>query len=102
MPTKPYVDALRYFWGKARSVATAGMPAAVVMHLLIAHMLDVAAVAIVLPGSSERLGLDKRQLGMLVAVHDIGKLSPAFQQKVPLCRPEQAFGLYEHGCAQKI
>ncbi|WP_239019377.1 CRISPR-associated helicase Cas3' [Novacetimonas pomaceti] len=61
------------------------------MHPLVAHMLDVAAVAVLLPGS-ELLGLDRRQLGMLVALHDIGKLTPAFQAKVPACWPGQVLG----------
>ncbi|MCX2561188.1 CRISPR-associated helicase Cas3' [Acetobacter farinalis] len=83
---------LRFFWGKARPVQLA-QDTGFLMHPLIAHMLDVAAVAILLPGS-ERLGLDYRQLGMLVALHDIGKLVPGFQAKVPECWPEQALGAY--------
>ncbi|GBQ20554.1 CRISPR-associated helicase Cas3 [Acetobacter estunensis NRIC 0472] len=67
------------------------------MHPLIAHMLDVAAVAILLPGS-ERLGLDRRQLGLVVALHDIGKLAPAFQAKVEACWPEAALG----PCPQEV
>ncbi|WP_458136613.1 HD domain-containing protein [Komagataeibacter sp. NFXK3] len=34
-------------------------------------------------GPVARLGLDRRQLGLFVALHDIGKVSPAFQAKVP-------------------
>ncbi|WP_240161360.1 HD domain-containing protein [Gluconacetobacter azotocaptans] len=54
-------------------------------------MLDVAAVAIILPGSGN-CGLDRRQLGLLVALHDIGKLMPAFQAKVAKCWPEAVLG----------
>lgn len=86
---------LRFFWGKARPVQQA-QDTGFLMHPLIAHMLDVAAVAILLPGS-ERLGLDYRQLGMLVALHDIGKLVPGFQAKVPECWPEQALGACPEG-----
>ena len=36
----------------------------------------------------------RRQLGLLVALHDIGKIMPAFQAKVPACWPQQALGAY--------
>lgn len=83
-------DALGFFWGKARPDGADG-GAGPAYHPLVAHMLDVAAVAIMLPGS-ECPGLDRRQLGMLVALHDIGKLTPAFQHKVPACWPVRALG----------
>ncbi|WP_242621839.1 HD domain-containing protein [Komagataeibacter xylinus] len=43
-------------------------------------------------GPVARLGLDRRQLGLLVALHDIGKVTPAFQAKVPAHWPWQALG----------
>lgn len=90
MPDMTEDNGLNFFWGKARPVSV-DFETDSSIHPLIAHMLDVAAVAILLPGS-QRLGLDYRQLGMLVALHDIGKLTPAFQAKVPECWPEQAWG----------
>ncbi|WP_256940737.1 CRISPR-associated helicase Cas3' [Acetobacter indonesiensis] len=87
-------DALRYFWGKAHPEnQMQASDSSTLMHPLIAHVLDVAAVAILLPGS-DRLGLDNRQLGMLIALHDIGKLMPSFQKKVPACWPKQGLGSY--------
>ncbi len=52
------------------------------MHPLLAHSLDVAAVALLLP---RRLtfGLTGQTLGFLVALHHIGKLSRSFQAQVP-------------------
>ncbi|MBB2188675.1 CRISPR-associated helicase Cas3' [Gluconacetobacter azotocaptans] len=84
-------DGLELFWGKARPVPDEGATDDPLMHPLIAHMLDVAAVAILLPGSGN-CGLDRRQLGLLVALHDIGKLMPAFQAKVAKCWPEAVLG----------
>ncbi|WP_276592062.1 CRISPR-associated helicase Cas3' [Komagataeibacter melomenusus] len=83
-------DGLRFFWGKARPAGQAEDVTAPT-HPLVAHMLDVAAVAVLWPGSS-RLGLDRRQLGLLVALHDMGKVTPAFQAKVPAHWPRQALG----------
>lgn len=81
---------LAFFWGKARPDGPEGQGAAA-MHPLLAHMLDVAAVAALLPGSGQT-GLDRRQIALLVALHDIGKLAPAFQVKVPECWPTQVLG----------
>ena len=66
------------FWGKARPSNSE----AAAMHPLLAHSLDVAAVALLLP---RRLtfGLTGQTLGFLVALHDIGKLSRSFQAQVP-------------------
>ncbi|MDB5369347.1 MAG: putative helicase protein [Roseomonas sp.] len=65
-------------WGKAQP--SDGSSAR--MHPLIAHSLDVAAVATLLP-ASRRLGLDQRSLGFLIALHDIGKISRSFQAQAP-------------------
>ena len=78
---------IRKFWGKARpsNDAHAGM------HPLLAHSLDVAAVALLLP---RRLtfGLTGQTLGFLVALHDIGKLSRPFQAQAPEFWPSDALG----------
>ncbi|QHI96342.1 CRISPR-associated helicase Cas3' [Aristophania vespae] len=76
---------LSLFWGKARQEKkddqqTPSSPYPT--HPLIAHMLDVAAVASYLPLSDE-CGIDKSTALTLVALHDIGKLSPEFQKKAP-------------------
>ncbi|WP_308720943.1 HD domain-containing protein [Komagataeibacter xylinus] len=83
-------DMLRFLWGKARPADQGGNTGAPI-HPLVAHMLDVAAVAVLWPGSG-RLALDRRQLGLLVALHDIGKVTPAFQAQVPAHWPWQALG----------
>ncbi len=85
-------DMLKFFWGKAQS-GDGKKPGEPDYHPLVAHMLDVAAVAVLLPGNVHT-GLDRRQLGLLVALHDIGKIMPAFQAKVPACWPHQALGPY--------
>lgn len=78
-------------WGKARPGEDAAVPA----HPLLCHMIDVAAVAeamleSLLPrGTLERLlrplGVPpedaRRWLTLFVALHDLGKASPAFQRK---------------------
>lgn len=61
------------------------------MHPLVAHALDVAAVAMLLPhrvGS----GLPNQALGFLVALHDIGKFAASFQAQAPACWPDAALG----------
>ena len=68
------MPALARFWGKARSEEDTGGMA----HPLVAHCLDVAAVAVLLSDREAR-GLDPRMLGFLVALHDIGKFSRPFQ-----------------------
>ncbi|WP_338029803.1 CRISPR-associated helicase Cas3' [Gluconacetobacter takamatsuzukensis] len=88
----PGADGLSLFWGKARTdVFGVGGLSGPAMHPLVAHMLDVAAVAVLLPGWSQ-CTLDRRQIGFLVALHDIGKLMPGFQAKVPEHWPRAAFG----------
>lgn len=78
-------------WGKARPGEQAEVPA----HPLVCHMLDVASVAeamleTTLPrGTADRLlaplGIDREQalrwLVFVVALHDLGKATPAFQLK---------------------
>jgi len=75
------------FWGKARSSNTTGVG----MHPLLAHSLDVAAVALLLP---RRLtfGLTGQTMGFLVALHDIGKFSRPFQAQAPEYWPTAALG----------
>ena len=80
---------LAIFWGKAKPVAGAGAA----MHPLLAHALDVAAVAMALPAAA-RLGLPPTTIGFWVALHDIGKLCGAFQGKVPELWPLSALGPY--------
>ena len=64
------------FWGKARPGNGATAPT----HPLVAHALDVAAVALLLPRRTPIL--DGRMLGFLVALHDLGKFSRPFQAQV--------------------
>jgi CRISPR-associated endonuclease/helicase Cas3 len=80
------------FWGKAR--ATDAMAAS--MHPLLAHSLDVAAVATLLP-RAQAFGLSGRTLAFLIALHDIGKLSRPFQAQAPEHWPARALGPFpEH------
>jgi CRISPR-associated endonuclease/helicase Cas3 len=57
---------------------------------LVAHALDVAAVALLLP--HDGLELDGRALGWLVSLHDIGKFSRPFQAKAREHWPEAWLG----------
>lgn len=83
------------FWGK-----TAGRKLLGTWHPALCHMVDAGAVAELLVKTgltassranlSQPLGISQQQtpawLGFLVALHDIGKVSPGFQAKVPtLC-----------------
>ena len=70
------------FWGKAAGGGGG--------HPLLAHCLDVAAVAVL---SAPDLGIDPRMVGFLVALHDVGKCSRPFQGKIPLLWPS-ALGTY--------
>ena len=69
------------FWGKA----SGGLA-----HPLLAHCLDVAAVAVL---CARDLAIDPRTLGFLVALHDVGKYSRPFQAKEPRFWPT-ALGTY--------
>jgi CRISPR-associated endonuclease/helicase Cas3 len=77
------------FWAKAHPLPGA----AAAFHPLVAHCLDVAAVALLLP-SRQAFGLDARVLGFLVALHDIGKISRPFQAKECKLWPEAALGAF--------
>ncbi len=52
------------------------------MHPLVAHALDVAAVAMLLPRPTAA-ALSRQTLGFFVALHDIGKFSRTFQALAP-------------------
>ena len=69
---------IKRFWGKARPANITGAG----MHPLLAHSLDVAAVALLLPRRL-KFGLTGQNLGFLVALHDIGKFSRPFQAQAP-------------------
>jgi len=85
MPSDPCP--LHLFWGKARPFDDSESS----FHPLVAHVLDVAAVA-------ERLVLQEHEwlpsslVAFLVALHDIGKLSRAFQAKAPDHWPTAVLG----------
>lgn len=74
---------LAQFWAKTDMQTRALHP----MHPVLAHCLDVAAVAISLPESMIPLinhqPLDRRLLGFLASLHDIGKLGATFQFLCP-------------------
>ena len=83
---------LSSLWGKARPALNTGIAA----HPLLAHSLDVAAVAMLLP-DADRLCIDRRCLGFLVALHDIGKVSRAFQAQAPDHWPGAVLGPLPEG-----
>ncbi|UFN49148.1 CRISPR-associated helicase Cas3' [Roseomonas sp. OT10] len=78
---------LSSLWGKARP----HLDNQVTAHPLVAHALDVAAVAMLLP-DADRLNLDRRCLGFFVSLHDIGKISRAFQAQAPAHWPASILG----------
>ena len=70
------------FWGKAHPAENSPSP----MHPLVAHSLDVAAVAMLLPHPTVT-AIPRQTLGFLVALHDVGKFSRPFQAKEPMHWP---------------
>jgi hypothetical protein len=78
------------FWAKAHPVDDA----AAAFHPLVAHCLDVAAVALLLPSRAASRPRDARVLGFLVALHDIGKISRPFQAKERDHWPVAALGAF--------
>lgn len=86
MLIQPFIE----FWGKARPNPESG----VAMHSLVAHSLDVASVAILMP-SAIRIGLDGRTLAFLVSLHDIGKFSRPFQAQAVEHWPARALGRFD-------
>jgi CRISPR-associated endonuclease/helicase Cas3 len=92
-----------YFWGKASPVPRQGEPSS---HSIVYHSLDVAAVADVLLRRNPRKLLTiarlldtspdnaRRLLVSLVALHDIGKFSAAFQAKSETAWPAEVLGPY--------
>jgi CRISPR-associated endonuclease/helicase Cas3 len=77
------------FWGKARPDQTGDSNA----HPLLAHSLDVAAVA-VLMSQHQMPAMDARMLGFLVSLHDVGKFSRPFQAKAAAHWPTSVLGAY--------
>lgn len=82
MTTLPLSDATLGFWGKARPPQGTDLT----FHPLVAHALDVATVAQLLDTPAPA-GLPPATLGLLVALHDVGKFSDVFQAKVPHAWP---------------
>ena len=87
----PPLEPSAAFWGKARPHEGAAMS----FHPLTAHALDVAAVALLLPRRTPIL--DGRMLGLLVALHDLGKFSRPFQAQVPEHWPAAVLGPLDPG-----
>ncbi|EFH10703.1 CRISPR-associated helicase/endonuclease Cas3 [Pseudoroseomonas cervicalis] len=82
-------------WGKA----TPGSKTDILFHPLLAHMLDVAAVAWGLPHLA-LTGIPRSTLAFFVALHDIGKVSRSFQALAPAAWPTALLGsLPEHRVA---
>lgn len=75
------------FWGKARPLEGSNRP----WHAVAAHALDVAAVASLLPRPTTH-PIDRKTLGFLVALHDIGKFSRPFQAQCPDLWPADVLG----------
>lgn len=87
MSDPPCSDSHLKFWAKARPLPDAPAP----YHPIIGHSLDVAATAEQLD-LQWSVGLPASTLLFLVALHDIGKFSRAFQAKVPEVWPEAVLG----------
>lgn len=77
----------RIFWGKAQPDDSGAER----MHPLVAHSLDVAAVAVNLQAPIHSK-MEVSTLGFLIALHDIGKFSRPFQGKVRVHWPESVLG----------
>jgi CRISPR-associated endonuclease/helicase Cas3 len=75
------------FWGKARPDLLGESKA----HPLVAHSLDVAAVAVLLSQPRKPV-VDPRMLGFLVSLHDLGKFSRPFQAKAATHWPTSVLG----------
>lgn len=75
------------FWAKARPLQTTRVP----FHPMAGHALDVAATAACL-GAKLSSGAPSSTTTFLIALHDIGKFSRAFQAKAPSVWPEAALG----------
>lgn len=88
MPWEPPLSSsFLEFWGKAQALESDAPQS----HPLIAHALDVAAVASIVSGPESFL--DGRLIGWIVSLHDIGKFSRPFQAKAPGFWPESHLGL---------
>jgi CRISPR-associated endonuclease/helicase Cas3 len=74
------------FWAKARPAEPGPL-----MHPIVGHSIDVAAVAILLPRPRGFL-LSGQLVGFLASLHDIGKFSRNFQAKVPEHWPSKSLG----------
>lgn len=79
---------LAFFWGKTRHSG-----ASVRSYPLVAHALDVAAVAQCLPLPDRRL--NPSWIGFLASLHDVGKFSRAFQGQVRELWPAAVLGNFE-------
>ncbi len=75
------------FWAKARPRDHSGPQS----HSVVAHSLDVAAVAMLLPCALS-ISIPRQTVGFLVALHDIGKFSRPFQALVPALWPVPILG----------
>lgn len=67
-----------FFWGKTTTTGEPGIS-------IYQHLINVGRVAQILAGTSpeliKRFNLRKEEIGALVALHDLGKLSPGFERK---------------------
>lgn len=75
------------FWGKARPLEGRSLAT----HPAVAHALDVAAVAMLMP-RPVATAIPRQTLGFLVALHDVGKFSCSFQALAPEHWPADVLG----------
>ena len=87
MPPPAITRAGSLFWAKARPLP--GSHAT--FHPIVGHALDVAAAGTCLERRSGS-GLPRSTEAFLIALHDIGKFSRAFQAKAPSVWPEATLG----------